>query len=271
MKYHSLPLTAALPEFGLRLPIHWIKELRVTFPVALGAGLCILLSIISDFSHGLATFLIYPATCSAIVSLAFGHDFTYRTLTSALALPLSRQKLFWTRLALCAGLLGFLFTVTIAAANFPILVGMQSGRVEFDNWKLGLSELARYLAVPPLAALCLAPWLTMVSRNTIFGTVISFSAPYVVGFGSSIFGKAGPVMWAPLSAMPLQLLLIIAAILSYRRFMTLEAIDSDVSIRSKRKSRGPVNTDQQTQIASAGLQIRDPADPRPKHFPQAVL
>jgi hypothetical protein len=231
----TLPLSAALPEFGARLPIFWVKELRVTLPIALGGVFCIFLAaLLSEFSSGLAIFMVYPITCSAIVALAFGHDFTYRTITSALAAPISRRKIWWTRISLCAALLFSLQLINLLVFQFPMFWAMGQGRVGFGmTWYVGVFQWLQIIAVPALAALCLAPWLTLVSRSPMFGTVISLGVPFMIGFGTSLYGQGGPSMWARLNSVPLQVALVIGAILSYRRFMTLEAIDSDVSVRSR--------------------------------------
>jgi hypothetical protein len=246
VKSSTLPLSSLLPEIGLSLPTFWIKELRVTLPIALGGVICMLLSSVFSESHLYFIFHFgYPIACSAIVALAFGHDYIYRTTTTALALPVSRQKIWWTRIGLCAALLVPIGLVNLLIINATwLLPWLSGGGVRLAKpWYIMLAEWLPIAFGPVFAALALAPALTILSRSPLFGTIISMAMPFVASRFLALFSPATNAFHLQYHSWTINGLLILGAVLSYRCFMTQQAIDSDASFSLKRRRKvSPVRT-----------------------------
>lgn len=235
----TLPLSAALPEFGASLPIFWVKELHVILPVALGGAFCMLLSALFVESPllGPILFLLYPLICSAIVALAFGHDYTYRTVAISFAQPVSRFKIWWTRLALCSALIVPLAVLNLLLLERHLLLALlfrEDVTIHIPSYTLVFYSIQRGL-IPALSALCLAPWLTMTSRSPMFGTVFSLATPFVVARTLALLypqdGRSMdfnlPVFYA---------IFAIGAFCSYYRLITLQCIEGDAIPRSKART-----------------------------------
>ncbi|HUS35756.1 MAG TPA: hypothetical protein VM680_10440 [Verrucomicrobiae bacterium] len=263
MKSHSLPITAALPGFNnLQLPILWVKELRVILPTVLGCGFLLLLSVAlpPEFRSSIV-FLVYPLTCSAVFALAFGHDYMHRTLTTALAQPVSRHKVLRTRLALCLLALLPLAVIQIVAIERIIWAAFFDG---FETVSLYLANMAYQVWVrsfePILTAICLAPCLTLLSRSVLFGTIVSMTAPFALGVlvravALKIGFEDGPRL-VTLHLAASCTLLLTGAVLTYRRFITQEAIETDVTIGRKRAPKS--NALSQSAMGNPHCEIQNP-------------
>jgi hypothetical protein len=262
VKSNSLPITAALPGFNsIQLSIFWVKELRVIIPAVLGCAFCLLLSqtLPFEFQNTIGNFF-YPFTCSAVFALAFGHDYMHRTLSASLAQPVERWKLFRTRIALCTAVLLPLAALNLVISDVYIRSFLSNEAVPYFPWDQMLSNALIRLFEPFLTALCLAPCLTMLSRSVLFGTIISMAAPFAFGvFVRALALKAGVEDGSRLVSVHLTasfVLLATGAILTYRRFMTQEAIETDVTI-GRRGAPRP-NSASQSAIRNLQCEIHSP-------------
>lgn len=253
MKSHSLPITAALPGFNaIQLPIFWIKELRVILPTIVGCALCLLLSrsLPSEIQNSIIN-LFYPLTCSAVFALAFGHDYMHRTIASALAQPASRHQILRTRLVLCLIALLPLSLIQFFVSDFFMWFFFRS--VAPIPWSHFFQSSLVRVFEPLLTAICLAPCLTILTRSVLFGTIVSMTAPFALGVliravALRIGLEDGPRLVA-LHLTASFTLLITGAILTYRRFITQEAIETDLSVGRAPRARS------QSQISNLKSQI----------------
>jgi hypothetical protein len=222
------PIVIVLPDW-LRAPIGISKELHAVLPIALCGLLAMLLS--PALSIGNTLFLLpYALTCCAIGAMAIGHDFAHGTFGTILALPVSRRRLWWNRIAVAAP-----SVVALAVAAFLIGCAAEIGS--------GLWGYLRYYLVTPIfGALCLAPWLTLISRSPLFGTIFSAAIPSLVwAIGEEIGSRFGfrpsaftgeqfrtyvmPILW------------VIGAVLGWKKFMTLEVIEGAMCARAGKATR----------------------------------
>lgn len=137
-------------------------------------------------------------------ALSVGHEYSGRTLPCLLTQPVSRQRLWLIKAAALGLILGLLALAGLGA---------------FDIWPSGLTtpRTSVILWLPLLCGLCLAPWLTMVSRGTLPGVVFTAAVPVLLFI-------AGAALRVPYrSAWPIVgVLAIAAAFLAWRTFVTLE-------------------------------------------------
>lgn len=207
---------------GARLSRLATKEIRALSPVwlaclaAMIAGTMLNLNPFRGF--GIAVFFFGSA---ALGALTLGHEYQHGTLGMLLSLPARRSHLFFVKMAVLAPML-----LTIAGvAALLVFPGTRSG--EFDRPWLTL-RVALYV-------LCVAPWLTMVFRSAIAGTVFALAMPgtavtaaqliYLIAYGRIAPGAfVMTVLWQ--SSIVLTAL---GAIAGWRGFMRLEAIDGNGS------------------------------------------
>ena len=162
--------------------------------------------------------LAIPAYYFGALSLgafAIGHEYTYRTLAMLLTQPVSRARLLRAKLLVLVPML--LVVVAVAAIMLPF---KRSDNVIVLLW------------VPPVAALCLAPWLTMVCRNVLAGVVFSgglsaglYALCELIAFAFYDETRAAANFRFGLYAMAATVLCPAGAILGLRRFLTLEVIE----------------------------------------------
>jgi hypothetical protein len=258
VKSNSLPITAALPQLGgLQLPILWVKELRVILPVILGCAASLLLSPALPYEiRNSIIHLLYPLTCSAVFAFAFGHDYLHRTLTTALAQPIERRRIFWMRMALCITALLPLATVHFVTYCWSFIFNFGGS---FFAWP-SLWNVFILVFEPILNAICLAPCLTILSRSILFGTIISMTAPFALAVLVRVitlrlgFQDGVPLFFIAITAS--SVLLITGAFLTWRKFMTQEAIETDVAIGAnpRRRSRKVESQAQAENIESSPRQ-----------------
>ena len=210
----SVSISIPLPEC-LRVPIDFGKDLQVLLPITVWGLVVMLLAVRwGGAIHQVA----YVISCSALGAIAAGHDYTYRTAGWMFSLPFNRAKIWNRRLLLVAALIlpmAFLNFILIALSN---LFGGES-----TSPPIYLEALALYIFAPAFGGLCLAPWLTLISRSPMFGTVFSVGAPYAVLALLARFEKLD-LLYAVISV-----LWISGLILGARKFRTLEIIDSAIT------------------------------------------
>ncbi len=157
----------------------------------------------------------YFLGAAALGALSIGHEYSHRTVSLLLSQPARRQRLLLVKLGVLAAML--LALGQVAGVAFPHV--------------LAPSQRLAFALLPMLGGLFVAPWLTMVCRSPIAGTVFTIAVPgvlvtvsqrlYVVAYGrepSTDFEMA--VLWRGMLV-----LCAIGAVMSWRMFMRLEAID----------------------------------------------
>jgi hypothetical protein len=140
------------------------KEVRAMAPLwlacvaAMIAGQVQNLDLFSGF--GTAVFFFGSA---AIAAMSIGHEYQHRTLPMLLSLPIARSRVFLSKMGILAAmLLGVAAVATLVV--FPGTAGEELHR----PWIA--VRIALYI-------LCVAPWLTMVFRSAIAGTVFTLGLP----------------------------------------------------------------------------------------------
>jgi hypothetical protein len=199
------------------LPADLSKEIRALAPVWLGCMAIVWASAAGDQFR--AGFLAYLLGSAALGALSIGHEYTSRTLSVLLSVPVSRRRTFAMKACVLLAMLG-----TLAAVAMVRLPVASAGRELKDTALVGTLSL--------LSSAFLAPWLTMVCGNVIAGALFSLSIPAALLVGSELVALAvtghvdSPasqsfrmqVLWSGML-----LLTAIGAVSSWRTFMRLEA------------------------------------------------
>lgn len=191
------------------------KELRaLVWPFA---ATLLLVASFSLFGGDLEPLAI-PAYYFGIVTLgalSVGHEYTYRTLPMVLAQPVSRVRLLRAKLIVLVPML--LIVLVLGAVTLPL---------EDEDSAIVLAWM------PAVAALCLAPWLTMLCRNVIAGAVFSAGLPGGVWavcelIALAVYGdtREGDAFRFALYWVAAAAVCAIGAIMGLRTFLTLEAVD----------------------------------------------
>lgn len=189
------------------LPLPVAKEVRALLPVWLGsvavAGALAAAGL--GIPRDLGIFW-YGSACAALGALSIGHEYTNRTLPMLLAQPASRARILVRKLAVLAVLLVTLSAVAWRAALLP------PG-----------ADAPMILALSVLCALSVTPWLTMLFRNPLAGAVFTMPVPGWIWVIASLFtrepAKIAAFEWGTAGFCA------IAAVLGWRTFMRLEAIE----------------------------------------------
>ena len=194
-----------------------LKEVRALLPAWAACTLAIFASgwNVEPFKYlGVPAFFIGTAGLGA---WAMGHEYANGTLASLLTVPVARRRLWTAKLAVIAPMLAAL-----------AMVGAWSTQLERGDRTFG----AALFILPPIVSLFVAPWLTMVTRSPLAGAVFTFSAlggSLALGawIGELRYGVANQVdvfrvefLWWSLGCLS-----VVAAIMSWRTFATLEAPD----------------------------------------------
>jgi hypothetical protein len=137
------------------------------------------------------------AGCAAgtflLAAMSIGHEYTGRTLPALLAQPVSRHQVLIVKMAVVVGLVAALGAV----ASLVDLAGLDrlwdsargyatrrnAGAIRSLNIGPGTA-----LLLPALAAACLAPWFTMVSRGPLGGLVFSVAIVGLTWLGGDLIG-----------------------------------------------------------------------------------
>ena len=136
------------------------KEVRALLPAWAACALAIVASRYATPALvylGLPLFLIGTAGLGA---WSVGHEYAHATLIPMLALPVPRWRWWTVKLAVLAPAL-----VTLA--------GLAAALVVIDRGDRTFGAALFWL--PALAALCIAPWLTMLARNPLAGAVFTLA------------------------------------------------------------------------------------------------
>jgi hypothetical protein len=164
----------------------------------------------------------YVLGATSLGAWSIGHEYVYRTLPCVLAQPMSRKRLLFAKLAVLAAA-----ELTLWAAVTAL--GFRNGP------RVTESETLAFGLVPVLGGISVAPWLTILYRNVIAGSVFTVAVPGLLLIGSQVlyfefYRQALPsgyelkvLFWGSL------LFCAVGAVMSWRAFMNLEAPDGGSS------------------------------------------
>ena len=191
--------------------------------------------------------LAYFFGSAALAAMTIGNEYTHGTLAALLSLPVDRRKLAFAKLLAVAPMIATLGLIALA---------MDPRETAFTrNTVIG--------GLSALAAVTLAPWLTIVCRSPLAGTVFSLGIAGMLELASlgMVLGwlKLGGALTMPLQALHDRVLAVslvvtaaVGALAGWRAFMRLEAIDGpDTHLAWPRWLRSSMTLDQARHIAEA--------------------
>jgi hypothetical protein len=197
------------------------KEARAVWPVwAATAGVCLAAGVVNEPQWVMPSYLAYFVGSVALAALAIGHEYNHGTLPALLSLPVNRRRLILAKLLAVLPMIVTLAPLALTIA--PRTLQSERGTVD--------------IALSLFAAVAIAPWLTMLCRSPLAGSVFAIGVAgglHLVSLGALI----AYVKLAGLPGMPLQVFgdrvlagllvgsALVGAICGWRRFMTLEALD----------------------------------------------
>jgi hypothetical protein len=166
------------------------KELRALGPVWLAfAGLALLGTALWPGGYIVG----YAAGTFFLAAMSIGHEYVNRTLPALLAQPVSRRQMFLIKMAVVIGLVAALGAFARLAGHAgierwwhsPFWYGAARHAEPIGSLSIGA---ATALLLPALAAVCLAPFFTMVSRGPLGGVVFSAAAVGAAWLGGDLVG-----------------------------------------------------------------------------------
>jgi hypothetical protein len=188
------------------------KEVRILLGPWIGAAAVILLPAFYRMPAMLGGISILAIWIAAplIGALSMGHEYSNRTLSTLLMLPISRARIFAAKWGVMAGAL-----VALAFIGYIFVLR----RMPMPNpWTM---------AWPVLFGVCVVPWLTMLTRNPLGGAVFTL----VVAIGLRMLGWVVYWFWGGAAtediatAVGSVIVCTVAAVASWRAFRRLEAND----------------------------------------------
>ena len=209
------------------------KEFRALLPVWLaGCAAVVAGSTIADLRTAAGLFsLAYAATCVSLGAMSMGHEYAHRTLPLALAMPVSRGRLFAGKLAVLGLFLASLSSLMWLTRPWPAGISRE----------MVLSEAVLLLVA--CGALCLAPALTMLTRSTLAGAVftIGIAGLLLTGADLAAYARFGAEQPALSDAFKLRLFVttiagvcLAGAIAAPLLFVRLQAIDGSAGSSARR-------------------------------------
>lgn len=209
------------------------KELRALAPpFAVTLLIVVGFAVVGDARWGSFALAAYFFGTASLGAISVGHEYTYRTLPMLLAQPVKRVSLLRAKLIVLVPML--------------LALGAVATRLPFEPFD---DELAM-VWMAPLAALVLAPWLTMLCRNPIAG--IAFSAGIPGGTFSLcnllallLHGDtpAAAALTTTLYSIAGGATFVAGAILGVRKFLALEVIEGrDAPLQLPRWRRSSPDT-----------------------------
>lgn len=206
------------------------KELRALLPMWATAMIALALtSVVRRVSTTNLTWPTFVLGALTLGALSIGHEYLSATLTSFLALPVSRTRLIAAKVAVLVSLLLPL------AALMAMLLSSEFHR--FEAYEL--------LVILPLAfAVLVAPWMTMLARGPLGGVVFTIAAAVGIAATNSlwdrIIGEALGGGWR-LTPNPFAVFIIASAVLGWRAIARLEALDGNRDLRLPAWSRSDID------------------------------
>jgi len=134
------------------------KEIRALVPVWAAAAAALWAVSLDGSPLAYAGAALYIIAVAAIGAFSVGHEYAYGTMGYALSLPVPRRRIWLTKLAV---LLPMVAALAVLAA----------WRVDLDRGDRALGPALFW--VPALAACSVAPWLTLLTRRPLAGTVFT--------------------------------------------------------------------------------------------------
>jgi hypothetical protein len=215
------------------------KEFRALLPAWVVCAIVILASRwqVDPFNIlGLPAFLIGTTGLGAWV---MGHEYADRTVAGLLTLPVTRRRVWTVKLAVAAPMLAALAVLAL------LFVPHHPGELE---------TRAAMFVLPPIVALFVAPWLTMLTRSPLAGAVFAFAAlggslaagewigDWLYGFTKAVDAFRVAFLWWTLCGLSAA-----GAVLGWRTFATLEVheghgADVELPITARRTARTAVVT-----------------------------
>ncbi len=194
-----------------------IKESRALLPAF---GVSLLAAIVPSLiwrGEEVGLFL-FGVGCALMAASAFGNEFHGRTMPLLLSQPLSRRRVWFEKMlvlgvVLLLGFATFLICLRPRAADFP--------------------TVAFVLAAIPCCIFCTTPCLTLITKNTLLGVLLSAGPPMLIG------GITGFLIWAfsleawlqrhpipyPYFAIPVVIYCALFFRLGYKQFARLQMVD----------------------------------------------
>jgi hypothetical protein len=206
-------------KLGPLVPVAVNKEFRAIAPAWVA---CLAMLVAADLmepewslTSRIAFGLLGPA---ALGAFSMGHEYSGGTLSLLLSQPRRRERMLLVKLGVLASMLLTLSGVQLALGVRPP------------------HEQTLVLALPLLCGLFIAPWFTMLCRNSLAGIVFTLATPAVVtvagAIAAGVRAAADPAMAAGAANVKTAVLWwgmfavsAVAAVSSWRLFIRLEAID----------------------------------------------
>ena len=145
-----------------------VKEARAQAPAFVAALVAVVAAAAFTRFRPLGTFA-YFVGAAALGALSIGHEYSYHTLGALLAQPVRRHRLLLAKLGVLAPMLVVLSAVAGAA-----------------NDARPPEAAIAFAVLPVLAGLFVAPWLTMVCRGPLGGTVFTLTLPGMILSASAL-------------------------------------------------------------------------------------
>ena len=155
--------------------------------------------------------LTYSGAVLEIGALTVGHEYTHGTVSSLLALPIRRRKVFLIKFAIAGSLILSLGGIV---------------------WTLRVLPSPPIVVLPVLGAFFLAPWLTMLCRSPLAGAVFTVAVAAILFLVSQVIAAKIYGSTPEASALArtwwygaMVVMLPVTGALGWRQFMRLEAIE----------------------------------------------
>jgi len=182
------------------------KEIRALLPPWLGCMALLAAAALMRFRvvEPFSIIVIIGGSCT-LGAMSLGHEYTGATLATMLAQPVGRARVLAVKSAVLVAMLVALFTLFSAAPPS------------------GGDPKAGIVAVAIVSGLCLAPWLTILTRSPLAGAVLANPVLGVIWVLLNLLLPTATAAWAFWRIAPV--LGVAAVALTWREFMRLEAID----------------------------------------------
>jgi len=194
------------------------KELRALAPAWLATVIAMVAAGYTHASLRTLSVPIYFIGGVAIGAQVFGREYADRTLSMLLAQPVRRERILLVKLGVLAAFLAAL--AIVAATTLPPLL------------RVDLPFRTAVILFPVLAGVCVAPWLTLVSRSAIGGAVFPLAIAGIVLLLSQwasvkVYGftREADTLRAAMNWWALGGVSAAGVVLTWRTFLRLEAID----------------------------------------------
>jgi beta-lactamase class A len=197
------------------------KEIRALAPMWAVAMVALAMSgVLRRAGWGSPANAVFIVGSLALGALSIGHEYQSGTLTLLLSQPVDRGRLFIAKFTALACLL-----IPLALTNLVVA----SPGAPFGS----RATLALFVLIVGFSLL-VAPWMTMIARGPLGGTVFALTAMMAVFVASPMWQRlsdavfGGDWRWWP---SPFLIVCLVGAVLGWRAFMRLEALDGDRDFR----------------------------------------